>query len=108
MGKGTRLLTSALLLVACGCSVRQLEPSKSLSGQTTIFGCLERTQPDGFVLTDAAGTRTPVTGNPDLQRHADHAVRVVGMLNREGAAGLKAIRVDFIASSCQPELLSSR
>jgi hypothetical protein len=97
----TLVATSILL---SGCAARQLDPRKSLSGQTTMVGCLNPgSAPGEFVLSERRdGGKTVVRGHPRLALLADnHAVRIVGMLDRElTGQGLKAIKVDQIAGSC--------
>jgi hypothetical protein len=94
----------ALCVLLAGCAARQLDPRKSLSGQTTMVGCLNPgATPGEFVLSERNGSgKTAVTGHPRLASLAsNHAVRIVGMLDREvNGQGLKAIKVDQIAGSC--------
>ena len=88
-----------------GCAVKQLDPARSLSGQTTMTGCLNPgSAPGQYVLTPRdGGEKTVVFGHPRLESHsANHAIRVVGMLNRDVAAPeLKAIHIEHVAASCQ-------
>ena len=102
------MIRTSAVLAACvlwsGCAARQLDPRKSLSGQTTMVGCLNPgNAPDQFVLSERqGGGKTVVTGHPRLASLAgNHAVRIIGMLDREVAGqGLKAIKVDQIAGAC--------
>jgi hypothetical protein len=93
-----------LTLFLCGCAPRQFVLPESLSGQTTIVGCLTAgSAPGEFVLTERSGaTKTIVTGHPRLAMHADnHAVKIIGIYERESKGqGLKAIKIDHIAGSC--------
>jgi hypothetical protein len=89
-----------------GCAPRELAPEQSLSGQTSLLGCLQPgAGPAEFILTERDGaTRVTLVGHPDLAEHAggNHAVRVIGMLNREtNAEAMKVIRVEHLAASCK-------
>jgi hypothetical protein len=102
MTRASALLAAAACILGTGCAVRQLAPGKSLSGQTTIVGCLNPgAAPGEFVLTERRGGKTNVVGHPRLGLMADnHAVRIVGIVNREAGDSIKAIKIDQIAGSC--------
>jgi hypothetical protein len=99
------VLTAALALAGTGCATRQLDPARSLTGQTTKTGCLTTgDSPGTYVLTDAKnGEKTMVVGTASLASHAaNHAVRIVGFLNTEtGGPGFKALKIDHIAVGCR-------
>jgi hypothetical protein len=97
-------ILAAVCILLSNCAARQLDPRKSLSGQTTMVGCLNPgTAPGEFVLSErGGGGKTVVTGHPRLASlSGNHAVRIIGVLERETAGqGLKAIKIDQIAGSC--------
>ena len=98
----TLLLLSLLLT---GCASKQFKTAQTLSGETTITGCLNfDTSAQQYILTDRDGEKTRVvTEGADLKLQADgnQTVRVVGILNREnGGKTIKAIKINHIAGSC--------
>jgi hypothetical protein len=99
------LLVPLVLAFASGC-VRhvQLPTARSLSGETTLVGCLNTgTAPNWFVLSDSrTGQPTNVMGNAELAMHSgNHAVRLIGLLGTEVGGALKVVKVEHIATSCK-------
>lgn len=92
-------------LTTTGCFRRDVHPSRTLSGQTLIMGCLNPGgSPDSYVLTDyRTGKPTPVTGHGDLRLHSsNHAVKLIGFYKTEtGWEGLRVVRIEHIAAACK-------
>jgi hypothetical protein len=104
MKRALSVLAGCIVMGGCAVPQPQLDDPTSISGQTTITGCLNpAAAPGQFVLSERhSGAKIPVSGHPRLGLYADnHAVRIVGIVGRESSGqGLKAIKIDQIAGSC--------
>jgi hypothetical protein len=94
-----------LVLALTGCAGKQLKTAQSLSGQTTITGCLTYDSNKGqYVLTDRNGEKTFVVAEAQdlkLQGAGNQTVRVVGVGDRLANSNrIIATQIDHLANYC--------
>jgi hypothetical protein len=112
------IVVTALLMTFATWAIAGQDPSqttdKKSSVQSTVTGCLSRTDNGDYVLTDKSGTRYAVMGDAaKLNDHIGHEVQITGAVATPNAAPSNASatpsemqtqidvsRVKHIAESC--------
>ena len=75
------------------------QTSTASSATSGLTGCLSKGDTaDEYVLTDASGKRTSVSGVADLAKHVGHRVRLTG--DASGSDTFKVTEIQHLAPSC--------
>jgi hypothetical protein len=109
----TRLLAAGLMLsgLTAGMFAQDQEDKQKDRNErdrmaaTTLTGCLNKDAAGGYMLTDeSTGTKTAVTGTPDLEKHsANHKVSLTGMTKTDasGNSVFQVTKITMVSATCK-------
>lgn len=81
---------------------------KAAGKDVTLTGCLSKGAADGEYMLSAKDEQAMLTGAADLNKHANHTVKVTGNWeNTDGKKQFRVSKIEHVAASCQAPPASS-
>lgn len=81
---------------------------KAAGKEVTLTGCLSKGAADGEYVLTAKAEQAMLTGAADLEKHANHTIRVTGSWeNADGKKQFRVAKIEHVAESCQAPPSSS-